>query len=158
MLTIERLFVAVSLDQPAVALEQAEAAAQAGDRSWQQWVAEYESGAAMIVRLDVMVEANDGSRRTIETSNRGVFIEAAPHPPQVERQISEIVSKDFPYLAHELSLLGHQFSDDDLNEMYVHVELGADLREVLMDSRSRIDRASDGAPRADVRLSPPHED
>lgn len=153
MLTIERLGVRASLDEGQVALERAEAEAKAGDRSWQQWVAEYDRGEAMIVRLDVFLVANNGERSTVELSNRGLFIESSDHPPKVERQIAELVSKDFSLLAGELSKLGHRIDEHELDEMYVHVELADDLREALARSGPPNGSADKAAPRAEVRLS-----
>jgi hypothetical protein len=134
VLTIERLLVRAALDDPTAALERALAEASSGDESWQQWVAEYRRGEALIVRLDVTLEVSDSERRTIELSNDRIFIEADVHPPKVERQIADVVSADFPALARELSSLGHDLAADDLCELHVHVELAEDLRAALADA------------------------
>jgi hypothetical protein len=143
MLTIERILVAASLDDPTTALERARQEAGAGDESWGEWVAEYDRGDALIVRLDVALEAK---QVTLEVSNRGVFIEAHPHVPKVEQQIAELVSKDFSALAEEMSKMGDELGVHELCEMYVHVELADDPRATATSSESP--RASAGAPRA----------
>jgi hypothetical protein len=155
MLTIERLLVTVALDDPAEALRRAREAADAGDESWAQWINDYDRGEALVVRLDVTVEADDGQRRTIEVANRGVFIEADAHAPKVERQVSDIVSKDFEVLTRELSKLDRRFDEWDLDEMYFHVELGRDVVATLRRSGSRARGSEDPAPEADARLSRP---
>lgn len=155
MLTIERLAVTASLDDPTAALQRACGAADAGDESWAQWVSEYDRGDALIVRLDVTVDGDDGDRRRIEVANLGVFVEADSHPPKVERQIYDIVSKDFEVIARELSKLGADLDEWDLCEMYVHVDLADDLMAAL---KARDARGSQGVgvtPQADARLSQP---
>jgi hypothetical protein len=127
MLTIERIVVTARLDDPAPALDRAKREAAAGDESWEQWVSEYRRGEALIVALDVAVEAENGGHRRVEVTNRGVFVEADVHPPKVERQIYEIVCDDFSMLAGELAELDRRLEHRDLCEMYVHVELAADL-------------------------------
>jgi hypothetical protein len=149
MLTIERLLVRAALDDPTAALERAHAEASSGDESWQQWLAEYERGEALILRLHVTLEVSDSERRTIEMSNNGVFIEVDVHPPKVERQIADVISNDFSAFALKLSKLGHDLAADDLCELHVHVELGEDLRQALADPPAARARA----PRADARLS-----
>lgn len=155
MLRIERLAVTASLDHPAPALNRAQTEADAGDPSWQEWLADYDHGQAIVVSLDVTLQVNDGRSRTIEISNDGVFVEAHPHPPIVERQIAEIVSKDFSLLAGQLSEMGHRLEPLDLAELYVHVEIDEDIRRALRTAEtaegSRLS-AFDGA-RADARFS-----
>jgi hypothetical protein len=149
MLTIERVRVQAALDDPVDALERASSEAAAGDRSWQRWIEEYDSGAAVIVRLDVVVETDGDQQRTLRLSNRGVFLEAHADPPRVESQIAEVVAKDYGPLAAELSRLGRGITPDELADMFVHIELADDLRAALQQPAPAADMAS----RADAGLS-----
>jgi hypothetical protein len=130
MLRLLRLEARVKLDDPGRALAEAERAAGAGDESWERWIAEFRGGQALIVALEVTVTF-DGVPGTLRVANRGVFVEKHPEPPKVEQQIAEVVSKDFPLLARDLSHRGHHIDEAELGEMYVHVELGEDVRAAL---------------------------
>lgn len=149
MARVERLVARVTLDDPAPTVERAEARAQDGDESWERWVAEYRRGEAIIVRLAVSLQVSDGADElTVEAANLGVFLEADPHPPRVEQQVAELISKDFPALTRELALRGHRLAPDALHDMYVHVELGEDVRASLTTAA-----ASHDQPEGDARLS-----
>lgn len=125
---IERLEVRASLDDPRPALDQARARAAAGDASWAQWVADHERGEALIVRLEVSVVAMDHAREVIETGDRGVFVENDVHPARLEQQIAELVREDVPAITAWLNERGQDIDLVELAEMYVHVELDAELR------------------------------
>jgi len=160
MFRVERLAARVTLDDPASSLAQAEQAAAAGDESWQRWVEEYRSGSALIVRLETTLEAADGDGEplVIQIANRGVFLEKAHEPPKVEQQVGELVAKDFPALARALERHGHRIDQHVLGQMYVHVELAADVRSALDDAEAAIDES--GLPEFDASLSElegPHE-
>src|SRR4051794_17075128 len=81
-------------DSPA--LDEARGTAAEGDESWQQWVEEYDQGRALVLQLEVTI-AFDGGDEIEETTtvNRGIWIEASPHPPAVAGQLEEIVAKDY---------------------------------------------------------------
>jgi hypothetical protein len=153
VLTIQRLLARARLDEPAPTLRSAAERAASGDEDWERWLVEYDRGEALIVRLEVMVEAADGDREVVQARNRGVFIEVDVHPPKVERQIAQIATKDFPSFAKELSGRGHSVDVHELSEMYVHVELDGELRRVLVQSASRRPLVHRELPNADARLS-----
>ena len=138
MLRVERLAARVTLDDPGPALDRAQTEAAAGDESWRQWVTEYRDGEALIVRLDVTLEASEenGSRFAIHVANRGVFLEKDRQPPNVEQQVGELAAKDFPVLAERLAARGHRLDQYALGQMYVHVELADDVRRSLADAES----------------------
>jgi hypothetical protein len=132
MLVVQRVEVMASLDDPRAALEWARREASAGDASWAQWVAEYERGEALILRLEVKLVAAGDRHEVIEVSNPGVFAEMTSHPPQLERQIAEMASKDYGVIAERLRRRGHAIDTFELGEMYVHVELDPALRASLL--------------------------
>lgn len=148
MVCVQRLGAHVTLDDPQPILEAAKDRAVAGDESWKRWVAEYHRGEAIIVRLTVTLQIGGGAQDIIETANRGVFLETNPHPPRIEQQVAELVGKDFPVLARELTIRGHPTDASDLRDMYVHVELGEDVRRSLLQAGAR-----HTPPDSDARLS-----
>jgi hypothetical protein len=113
------------LDESPAMLARAEAQAAAGDESWEQWVAEYRRGDALIVRLELTVEV---SGETLTASRDGFFVENHVHAPKLEQQIAELASSDLDALAAELSQRGHDLNLPGLGMMYVHVELDPELR------------------------------
>lgn len=155
MLHVERLAARVALDDPAGPLARAERAAAAGDESWNQWVDEHRRGKALIVCLEVTLEALDrsGERIALRITNRGVFLEKDPQPPNVEQQVEELASKDFPSLARELARRGHQIDDHFLSQMYVHVELADDVRDSLEEAGGQTSRV--GLPGFDAGVAEP---
>lgn len=154
MATVQRLSVLVRLDDPADALRRARAEARAGDDSWQQWVDEFERGEALVIRLEVALDLGSEDPPIIEMANRGVFIEKDVHPPKVEHQVAELASKDFCALAAKLQDRGYDLDEDDLAEMYAHVELDPEVRLALRDAgASRRSARSDGGPNGDPGLS-----
>jgi hypothetical protein len=50
---VQRLSARAVLDDSPAALTHAKALADAGDESWEEWVAEYHRGDALIVRLEL---------------------------------------------------------------------------------------------------------
>jgi hypothetical protein len=148
-----QLHARVTLDDPERTLAEAEAAAAEGDESWEQWLAEYHRGEALIVRLEFSVEFSAGERDVVRVANPGVFIEKHPDPPMVEQQIAEVASKDFPFIARDLTARGHPIDEGALSEMYVHVELEDDVRRALEACAPAGHRASRGSPEAEIRLS-----
>jgi hypothetical protein len=75
-------------------------------------------------------------------ANPGVFIEKDIHPPKIEQQIGELVSKDFPSLVREIASRGHVVDESALAEMYVHVELAEDVRNALKTRERREERSA----------------
>jgi hypothetical protein len=110
VLTIERVEAIAKLDDPAPTLRYAASEAVKGDDSWEQWVREYEHGEALIVRLEMTLEAVDGNEEIVEVHNGGLFVESHAHPPLVEQQIAEVASKDFGVIVDELRRWGHSVS------------------------------------------------
>ncbi|HTT28875.1 MAG TPA: hypothetical protein VMG37_10735 [Solirubrobacteraceae bacterium] len=133
MVSVKRLSVSARLDESAETLAEAKAQAAEGDESWEQWVAEYQRGEALILRLDLTMEINDGDDEVISATRDGFFVENHIHAPRVERQIAELASGDFAALSADLASRGHAFSPDELGELYVHVELDDDVRRRLAD-------------------------
>lgn len=128
MLSVDRLLARARLDDSPTALARAKAQAAEGDESWEQWVAEYQRGEALIVRLELMMEISDGASQVIRTTKDGFFIENHAHAPRVEKQIAELASDDFAALGAELVRRGHEVDQYELGELYVHVELDKELR------------------------------
>ncbi len=123
---MQRLWARASPNDGRAALANAEAKGAAGDESWQRWVAEYQKGEALILNLDLRVELTRGE--TVEESISGLFVENHPDAPRVERQIAELASDAFAALGERLIERGHDVDAHELGEMYVHVELDADIR------------------------------
>jgi hypothetical protein len=116
------------LDNSPAVLAHAEARATAGDESWEQWVAEYQRGDALIVRLELTLEVSDGTGEVLTASRDGFFVENHVHAPRVEQQIAELAGGDLTALAAEFAERGHDLDPQDLPTMYVHVELAPELR------------------------------
>lgn len=133
---MQRLSARARLDESATALVQAQAQAADGDESWEQWVAEYQRGEALILRLELTMEIDDGVADVITTSKDGFFVENHVHAPRVEQQIAELASGDFAALASELVRRGHEVDPYELGELYVHVELDENVRRRLADGSS----------------------
>jgi hypothetical protein len=133
VVSVQRLSVRAFLDLSPAALAHAEAQAAAGDESWEQWVAEYQRGDALIVRLDLTLEVTDGTGEVLTASRDGFFVENHVHAPKVEQQIAELASEDLAGLAAEFAQRGHDLDLDELGAMYVHVELAPELRRRVQD-------------------------
>lgn len=131
MLSVRRLSVQARLDDSTNALTEAQAQAAAGDESWEQWVIEYQRGDALIVSLELAIELANAEPRVIRGSCGGLFVENSLHAPKVEQQIAEVASDGFVQLIAELSARGHDIAAYELDGMYVHVELGPELRRQL---------------------------
>jgi hypothetical protein len=128
VVSVQRLSVRALLDESPTALAHAEAQAAAGDESWEQWVAEYRRGEALIVRLELTVAVSGDPDETVTASRDGFFVENHLHAPKLEQQIAELASGDLAALAAELSQHGHHVDLHELSTMYVHVELAPELR------------------------------
>ncbi len=128
MVSVQRLSVRALLDESPAALAHAEAQAAAGDESWEQWVAEYRRGEALIVRLELSVAVSGDPDETLTASRDGFFVENHVHAPKLEQQIAELASGDLAALSAELSQHGHHVDLHELSTMYVHVELDPELR------------------------------
>jgi hypothetical protein len=138
MVNVHRLLAHVTLDDPGPALERAAAQAGAGDESWEQRLANYRRGEAIIVRVDVSLEvAGENGPDTIEATDRGVFLKRDAEPPKVEYQVAELVGQDLAPLARELETRNHDLDIGELRGMFVHVELGQDVIRCLTDGHSR---------------------
>ena len=131
MVSVQRLSVRALLDDSPAALAHAQALAAAGDESWAQWVAEYQRGDALIVRLELVLEVSNDRREVVTASRDGFFVENHVHPPKLEQQIAELASGDLTALAAELGDRGHELDIHELGTMYVHVELDSELRRRL---------------------------
>lgn len=123
---MQRLWARAFLDDGQAALAHAEAEAATGDESWQQWVAEYRRGDALILNLELRVELTGGE--TVDASMNGVFVENHVDAPRVERQIAELASDVFAVLGKRLAEREHDIDARHLGEMYVHVELDSGVR------------------------------
>jgi hypothetical protein len=133
VVSVQRLSVRALLDESPAALAHAEAKAAAGDESWEQWVAEYQRGDALIVRLELTLEVSNGAGEVITASRDGFFVENHVHAPKLEQQIAELASGDLAALAAELARRGHDIDLRELGTMYVHVELAPELRRRVQD-------------------------
>ena len=128
VVSVQRLSVRALLDESPAILAHAEAQAAAGDESWEQWVAEYQRGDALIVRMELTLEVSDGTGEVLTASRDGFFVENHVHAPKVEQQIAELASDDLAELAAEFAERGHALDLHELGAMYVHVELAPELR------------------------------
>jgi hypothetical protein len=128
VVSVQRLSVRAMLDESPAILAHAEALAAAGDESWEQWVAEYQRGDALIVRMELTLEVTDGTGEVLTASRDGFFVENHVHAPKVEQQIAELASDDLAALAAEFAERGHDLDLHELGAMYVHVELAPELR------------------------------
>ena len=136
MVSVQRLSARAVLDDSPAALGHAKTLAAAGDESWEQWVAEYHRGDALIVRLELTVElAGAGDSEVLSVAKDGFFVENHLHAPQLEQQIAELASGDLAGLAEELAQRGHRIDVHELVQMYIHVELDPELRSRLHLSR-----------------------
>jgi exonuclease VII small subunit len=133
VVSVQRLSARAVLDDSPAVLAHAKELAAAGDESWEQWVAEYQRGEALIVRLELTLELADGTAEVVTTSRDGFFVENHAHAPKVEQQIAELASGDLSSLAAEMAERGHALDAYDLGTMYVHVELDPELRRRLQD-------------------------
>jgi hypothetical protein len=128
---VQRLSARAVLDDSPAALAHAKAWAEEGDESWEQWIAEYHRGDALIVRLELALEVGDGDDEVITASKDGFFVENHVHAPKVEQQVAELAAGDLAALADELAERGHRLDLNELGMMYVHVELDPELRRRL---------------------------
>ena len=136
MVCVQRLSARAVLDDSAGLLAHAKALAEAGDESWAQWVAEYQRGDALIVRLELSLEFADSTNEVLRTASDGFFVENHTHVPKLEQQIAELASNDLAAMAGELADRGHAVDVGELGMMYVHVELDPELRRRLRDQRA----------------------
>jgi len=141
VLSVQRLSARAVLDDSPAALAHAKGLAEAGDESWEQWVAEHQRGDALLVRLELRLEFADGMDEVLTTSRDGFFVENHTHAPKLEQQIAELATDDFALLAEELARAGHAVDMRELGTMYVHVELDPGLRRRLRD-RSGVDHSA----------------
>ena len=133
VVSVQRLSVRALLDESPAILAHAEALAAAGDESWEQWVAEYQRGDALIVRMELTLEITDTTGEVLTASRDGFFVENHVHAPKVEQQIAELASEDLAALAAEFAQRGHDLDLKELGAMYVHVELAPELRRRVQD-------------------------
>ena len=133
VVSVQRLSVRALLDESPAILAHAEALAAEGDESWEQWVAEYRRGDALIVRMELTLEVTDGTGEVLTASRDGFFVENHVHAPKVEQQIAELASEDLAALAAEFAQRGHDLDLKELGAMYVHVELAPELRRRVQD-------------------------
>lgn len=146
MLFIQRLSARAQLDDSPEALAHARAEAAAGDESWEQWVAEYQRGEALIIRLELTISYTDGEPGELSSCSPGLFVENDGHLAKVEQQVAELASGDFVELAKQLVAPRHEIDAYDFGEMYVHVELDDDVRRCLETSRGQRRTSPDYSP------------
>jgi hypothetical protein len=133
MMSVQRLSARASLDDSPAALAHAKAQADAGDESWEQWVAEYQRGEALIVRLVLSLEVEGGTGEVLKASRDGFFVENHVHAPKLEQQPAELASGDLGTLAGKLAERGQELDLRELGTMYIHVELDPDVRRRVAD-------------------------
>jgi hypothetical protein len=145
---LRRIEVVASLeDEPEDELARVRQEAEAGDSSWRRWLDEYESGAAMLLKLEVTVSIEeDGQSDRLTRTNRRLWVEDHAHPPKVEQQVAELAPKDFESIASELRERGWGLGVEDLQEMFVAVELADDVVERLGRERRHLGEGVDSRP------------
>lgn len=128
-ITIRRIEARANLDDaPEQELEAVRRRIAAGDESWRRWLEEYERGEAMLLMIDLTVTLRDGDREDkLAYANRGLWVEDHVHPPKIEQQVAELAHKDFGVIAADLAARGADAGREDLEEMFVAVELGDDI-------------------------------
>jgi hypothetical protein len=126
MTVVQRLLAQARLEDSPKVLAHARAEAAAGDESWEEWLAEYERGDALMLRLELAIDLDDGAR--LSGSSSGLFVERHAHVPKVEQQVAEQASGDFTTLAEQLCSHGFQLDAYELGDMYIHVELDDEVR------------------------------
>src|SRR5947209_1900402 len=114
MKTVERLVARARLDDPTRALRDAHAEVESGFEDWEQWLDEYDRGEALILRFEVWAELGGEARDPVHVHNRGVWVESTPHPPKLEQQVAELVSKDYALISDELRRRGCVLDVHDL--------------------------------------------
>ena len=137
MNALQRLSARARLDESPAALSYARARAASGDESWEQWLAEYRRGEALILRLELTLEFVGDENEVLRTSRNGFFVENHVHAPKVEQQIAELASGDFAAMAGQLAQGGRDLDVHGIGAMYVHVELDPDVQGRLKGRRSR---------------------
>ncbi len=137
---IVRLAVEAAPDHSDLAVPEAMRRARDGDESWGEWVARLEDGEAVVVRLRTRVEFElDGNLAAIEVTNHGVWIDCDIHLPKVEEQVREIAYKDVRPLHDALRDHGVDVPEDELAQMFFHVELSGELAAICAHrSRRRV--------------------
>ena len=133
---MQRLSARARLDESPAALSHATARAESGDESWEQWLAEYRRGDALILRLELTLELAGDGNEVLRTSTDGLFVENHVHAPKVEQQIAELASGDFAALAGQVVRRGRDLDVHGISAMYVHVELDPDVQHRVRDRRA----------------------
>lgn len=146
--TLKRIEVVASIeDEPDEELARVRQEAEAGDPSWQRWLREYETGAAMLLKLEVSVSVEeDGEEDRLVRTNRRLWVEDHAHPPKVEQQVAELAPKDFESIAEELQHRGWKLGVQDLEEMFVGVRLADDVVKRLGRKRQHLGEGVDSTP------------
>jgi len=129
--TVERVTAYVPLEpDPEIELGAARRRAADGDPCWLQWVQDYISGDAVIVRITLVMDALVGGiNRQRWVRMAPAWIELTLDPPLVEAQVQEIASATVARMGADLPGGGPL----DMDSMYVHVELGQGLVERIRD-------------------------
>ncbi len=132
MTTVLRLAVAAELENPAPAVAEANEHAR-DDAQFSHLVHGADRGDLLVVAMTTFVEARPARRQRsvrVQRVRHGVWIERAA-PPDVERQLSSIAPEDFGALIEQLEAAGAPLERGSLADLFVHVELGPDLRREL---------------------------
>ena len=130
--TLTRLTALASPDHGELAVREAKRRSRDGDESWGDWLARLQDGKAIIVRLLTRVEFElEAQTDTVEVTNHGVWIDRDVHLPKVEEQVREIAYKDVRPLHDALRSRGVDVAPAELEAMFFHVELSAELVAVL---------------------------
>lgn len=133
MAIVARIDATAELDDPTEAVELARRQAREADQDeFSQLVRDWESGRVVVVAVHVRVElrSEDGKPTRASRRSSGVWLEC-DIPPRVESQVQEVVPNELESLASELNADGVTVTADELAHMFVHVELGPELRRKL---------------------------
>ena len=121
---IRRLTVHASEDPQTLPVEEAWNEASAGDGNWREMLIQLQRGDAAIVELRTLADVEvDGVPERIEIVNHGVWVERDLHPPKIEEQVRELAYKDVAPLHKALLERGVDLPEDELSEMFFHVEV-----------------------------------
>ncbi len=133
MTRVLRLEVVACVDHGDAPLERGRHAAD--DASWNDWLARWEQGRAIVARLRTVARFDvEGTEQQVDIQNDGVWIERELHVPKVEEQVREIAYKDASKVADEVAARGGHVMLHDVEEMFFHVRLEDELRRWLLDS------------------------
>jgi hypothetical protein len=126
---IERLTACVELEEGPDGTEPAGFSAD-GDEAW--LLDQRDRGNLLLARLTLTVTAarGDGGVEEVVAVDHGLWVERAMLPV-VEAQVAELAPRDLPALRDQLCERGIAVELRELEDMFIHIELGERIRAEL---------------------------